>query len=80
MKELEEALLDGRAHLAVHSAKDMPGDLPAGLGVLAVLPREDPRDVVVGPPGGSTGCPPARGWRPAARAARPRSWRPGPTW
>jgi hydroxymethylbilane synthase len=52
VKELEEALLDGRAHLAVHSAKDLPGELPAGLGIVAVLPREDPRDVLVGPPGG----------------------------
>ncbi len=52
MKELEEALLDGRAHLAVHSAKDLPGELPEGLAVLAVPPREDPRDVLVGPVGG----------------------------
>jgi hydroxymethylbilane synthase len=55
VKELEEALRDGRAHLAVHSAKDLPGELPAGLGILAVPPREDPRDVVVGPPGGLGG-------------------------
>jgi hydroxymethylbilane synthase len=52
VKELEEALLEGRAHLAVHSAKDLPGELPAGLCVLAVPPREDPRDVLVGPAGG----------------------------
>ena len=52
MKELEEALLDGRAHLAVHSAKDLPGELPAGLAVLAVPAREDARDVLVGPVGG----------------------------
>jgi len=57
VKELEEALLDGRADLAVHSAKDLPGDLPAGLGILAVPPRADPRDVVVGPPGGLAGLP-----------------------
>ncbi len=48
VKELEEALLDGRAHLAVHSAKDLPTELPEGLAVLAVPPREDPRDVLVG--------------------------------
>jgi hydroxymethylbilane synthase len=48
VKELEEALLDGRAHLAVHSAKDLPAELPDGLAVVAVPPREDPRDVVVG--------------------------------
>ncbi len=52
MKELEEALLDGRAHLAVHSAKDLPGELPPGLAVVGVPPREDPRDVLVGPAGG----------------------------
>lgn len=57
MKELEEALLDGRAHLAVHSAKDLPGDLPAGLAVLAVPTREDARDVLVGPPGGLEALP-----------------------
>ena len=57
VKELEEALLDGRADLAVHSAKDLPGDLPAGLGILAVPPRADPRDVVVGPPGGLAALP-----------------------
>ncbi len=52
VKELEEALLDGRADVAVHSAKDLPGELPAGLAVLATPPREDPRDVLVGAPGG----------------------------
>lgn len=52
VKELEEALLDGRADLAVHSAKDLPGELPDGLAILAVPPREDPRDVLVGPAGG----------------------------
>jgi len=57
VKELEEALLDGRADLAVHSAKDLPGELPAGLAVLAVPPRADPRDVVVGPPGGLDALP-----------------------
>jgi hydroxymethylbilane synthase len=57
VKELEEALLDGRAHLAVHSAKDLPGELPPGLAVLAVPPREDPRDVLVGAPGGVDALP-----------------------
>ncbi len=52
VKELEEALLDGRADIAVHSAKDLPGDLPPGLVVLATPPREDPGDVLVGEPGG----------------------------
>lgn len=48
VKELEQALLDGRADLAVHSAKDLPADLPPGLAVVATPPREDPRDVLVG--------------------------------
>ena len=55
VKELEEALLDGRAHLAVHSAKDLPGEEPAGLAVLAVPTREDARDVIVGSPHGLEG-------------------------
>lgn len=47
VKELEAALADGRAHLAVHSLKDVPMDLPAGFGLAAVLEREDPRDAFV---------------------------------
>ncbi len=41
----------------MHSAKDLPGELPPGLGVVAVPPREDPRDALVGPPGGLAGLP-----------------------
>jgi len=52
VKELEEALLDGRADIAVHSAKDLPGDLPPGLAVIATPAREHPGDVLVGSPGG----------------------------
>ena len=47
-KEIEEALLDGRADLAVHSLKDLPTELPAGLVLAAVPVREDPRDAIVG--------------------------------
>ena len=49
VKEIEEALLDRRADLAVHSIKDVPGVLPAGLSLSCVPPREDPRDVLVAP-------------------------------
>ncbi len=47
VKELESALLDGRADLAVHSLKDVPMDLPEGFALAAVLEREDPRDAFV---------------------------------
>src|SRR5512142_1540867 len=49
-KEIEEALLDGRADLAVHSLKDLPTELPAGLVLAATPVREDPRDAIVGRP------------------------------
>jgi len=47
VKELEVALEEGRADLAVHSLKDVPMDLPDGFALAAVLEREDPRDAFV---------------------------------
>ena len=47
VKELESALADGRADLAVHSMKDVPADLPPGFVLSAVMEREDPRDAFV---------------------------------
>jgi hydroxymethylbilane synthase len=49
VKEIEDALLRGDVDLAVHSCKDLPAVLPAGLALGAVLPREDPRDALVLP-------------------------------
>lgn len=49
VKELEDALLDGRADLAVHSMKDVPGELPKGLGILAILKRDNPFDAFLSP-------------------------------
>jgi hydroxymethylbilane synthase len=51
VKELEEALLDARADLAVHSAKDVPGELPEGLSIVGVPERRDARDAVCGAAG-----------------------------
>jgi hydroxymethylbilane synthase len=76
-KEIEEALLDSRAHLAVHSLKDLPTELPEGLVLAAVPRREDPRDAVVGkkladlPDGAKIGTSSLR------RAAQLRQLRPG---
>lgn len=47
VKELELGILEGRADLAVHSMKDVPVEFPEGLGLAAILEREDPRDVLI---------------------------------
>ena len=46
-KELEDALAAGKVDCCVHSLKDLPTDMPAGLAIVAMLMREDPRDVLV---------------------------------
>ncbi|MFD2249028.1 hydroxymethylbilane synthase [Pseudochelatococcus lubricantis] len=46
-KELDAALFEGRAHVTVHSAKDLPTDLPDGLVIAGCLPREDVRDAFI---------------------------------
>ncbi len=49
VREIEDALLDGRVDVAVHSAKDMPVIAVDGLTIAAVLPREEPWDALVLP-------------------------------
>jgi hydroxymethylbilane synthase len=71
-KEIEEALLDRRIDLAVHSLKDMETVLPAGLAIGVVLPRDDPRDVLVSRDGaGLAGLP--RGARIGTASLRRRA-------
>lgn len=49
-KEIDQALLEGRADIGVHSLKDLPAELPAGLELAAVPPREDASDVLIAHP------------------------------
>ncbi|NIO16712.1 MAG: hydroxymethylbilane synthase [Deltaproteobacteria bacterium] len=51
VKEIEEALLDGKVDFAVHSMKDVPTVIPAGLEIAVATEREDPRDALVSPSG-----------------------------
>src|SRR6478735_3937693 len=46
-RELESDLAKGKVHCCVHSLKDLPTEMPTGLEIVALLPREDPRDVLV---------------------------------
>jgi hydroxymethylbilane synthase len=80
VKELEAALLDGSIDAAVHSLKDVPGELAPGLLIAAVPAREDPRDVVVTRgPGGLAALPPGAraGTSSPRRAAWLRALHPG---
>src|SRR5690625_7361944 len=47
VKELEQAMLEGRADLAVHSMKDVPMEFPPGLVLAIIMERDDPRDALV---------------------------------
>lgn len=75
-KEIEEALLAGHIDLAVHSLKDMPTDLPAGLTLAAIPEREDPRDALVGRAFESLGPGARVGTGSLRRAAQLRARRP----
>jgi hydroxymethylbilane synthase len=52
VKEIEDALLQDEADVAVHSMKDLPARQPTGLALIAILPREDPHDVFIAREGG----------------------------
>jgi hydroxymethylbilane synthase len=78
VKEIEDALLGGAIDLAVHSAKDMSVALPEGLGVAAVLPREDSRDaLVLGQGRTALGDTPAVGTGSVRRSAQLSARHPG---
>lgn len=65
VKELELAMLEGRADIAVHSMKDVPVEFPEGLGLVTICERDDPRDAFV-----SITMPQLTNCRPAASLAR----------
>ncbi len=78
-KEIEEALLAGEIQVAVHSMKDVPTELPAGLEIAACLPRADPRDAMIGPADTALAGLPAGaviGTASLRRAAQVRAMRP----
>ncbi|HEY1516745.1 MAG TPA: hydroxymethylbilane synthase [Solirubrobacteraceae bacterium] len=76
VSELERALLAGEIDLAVHSAKDVPAELAPGLELVAIPPREDPRDAICGAPSIAALSPGARvGTSSLRRAAQIRAAR-----
>jgi hydroxymethylbilane synthase len=58
VRQIEQALLDGEVDLGVHSAKDVPTDLPEGLEIAGIPQREDPRDAYIGQVDSLGECPP----------------------
>ena len=70
IKEIEEALLDGRADVAVHSAKDLPAALAEGLALATFPEREDPRDALVAREAGMTVADLPRGARVGTGSTR----------
>jgi len=78
VKEIQQALLDGRVDMAVHSLKDLPVQEPEGLTIAAVTERLDPRDVLVSRSGKLSDLPPdsAIGTGSPRRAAQLRAYRP----
>lgn len=77
-RQLDDALLEGRIDLAVHSLKDLPTTLPDGIAIAAVSAREDPSDALVGPAGGLAGLPPGAVLATSSlrRRAQLLAWRP----
>ncbi|HSC05050.1 MAG TPA: hydroxymethylbilane synthase [Solirubrobacteraceae bacterium] len=77
VSELERALLDGDIDVAVHSAKDVPAELPDGLELVAFPEREDPRDAICGPVSALKDLPPGArvGTSSLRRAAQVRAVR-----
>jgi hydroxymethylbilane synthase len=77
-RQLDDALLEGRIDLAVHSLKDLPTTLPDGIAIAAVSAREDPSDALVGPAGGLAALPPGAVLATSSlrRRAQLLAWRP----
>jgi hydroxymethylbilane synthase len=78
VRQIEQALLDGQVDLGVHSAKDLPTDLPDGLEIAGVPEREDPRDAYIGHVDSLGECPPGSriGTSSLRRRAQILAWRP----